>query len=215
MNFRKWRYPAFICAGLLMFFTISSHADPKQIGAVVKMFGTGTAGIVSEKSLKGIESTGIDVSGLTCFELPGLDPVSGRKLAVVVDCIRPINTDGDLKGEGLQVEAYNFFFFHNGTVVNHDCNSVRPFFEGTGDAGVTHMTGSIPPSEFNKATGVNGPEACTVNQGIIYGAGAYKNVVGDARLSGAVNLSKFSEGTITFSCLYVLNLALKKEGIVD
>lgn len=182
---------------------VLASSDTK--GSVVKFYGLANANVISNNIASKITRTNIDLTGYDCFELPVLDPASGKKQGVGVDCLRPIDTAGDAKGEGLQMEAITFFFFKNGTLVNHGCTSVRPFFEGVGDTGVTHLTGSIGPSEFGALPSNNAPEACKVDQGIIYSSGAYRGSPGSVRLSGAVNLSNANNGQIKFSCLFVLN----------
>lgn len=174
-------------------------------GSVVKFYGLANANVISNTIATKIARSNLDLTGYDCFELPVFDPASGKKQGVGVDCLRPIDTAGDAKGEGLQMEAITFFFFKNGTLVNHGCTSVRPFFEGVGDTGVTHLTGSIGPSEFGAAPSINAPEVCKVDQGIIYSSGEYRELSGSVRLSGAVNLSNANIGQIKFSCLFVLN----------
>ncbi len=190
---------------LLLIFTGSGHAKSEQNGLAVKFFGLGTAGVISQSIAEAMQDSNIDVTGFDCFQLPVLDPASEKKRGIGVDCLRPISVTGDAKGEGLQMEAITFFFLKGGIIVNHGCTSIRPFFEGVGDAGVTHMTGSIGASEFGTPISANSPEVCT-NQGIIFGTGQYRDMKGEARLSGAVNLSNASNGQIRFSCLFVLRL---------
>ena len=191
--------------------TVPAFADslyPK--GLVVKFFGEGHAGLISPTIKSQIDYSNIDLTGFDCFELPVLDPASGKKLGIGVDCLRGISSAGDVHGDGLQLEAITFFFLKNGSVVNHGCTSVRPFFEGIGDTGVTHMTGSIGSTEFGSAPSSNSPTECSSNQGIINGTGIFKDVKGEARLSGAVNLNNAANGIIKFSCLFVLNFDKKK-----
>jgi hypothetical protein len=179
-------------------------ASPTK-NVALKLFGEGHAGVISPKIKTLMDNSGIDLTGFDCFELDVLDPVSEIKQGKGVDCLRPISVDGDIHGEGLQMEAITFFVLKHGMVVNHGCTSVRPFFEGIGDAGVTHMTGSIGPSEFGVEPSANSPIECT-KPGIIYGTGSFKNVKGKARLSGAVNLSRAAEGILKFTCLFIVNL---------
>lgn len=202
--------PVLIFAIFTMIFSTSINAKTDHYGVALKMYGESTVGLLSSKSAEAIRESRIDVAGFDCYELALLDPASNKKRGLSVDCIRPIGPAGDSKGEGFQMEAYAFFILSNGTVVNHGCSSVRPFFDGIGDAGVTHMTGQIPPSEFGAARNPNTPEICKTNVGIIYGSGKYKNASGDARLSGTFDMRKSSEGKLTFSCLFVLNIQLPK-----
>jgi len=172
----------------------------------VKFLGRATANDLSPEIKDAVEETNIDIDGFLCFELPLFDLSSGREIGVGVDCLNPFNADGDDAGDGLQLEAKTFFFLRRGTIVNHGCTSVRPFFAGVGDGGVTHMTGSIPPSEFGVEPNQDAPPVCTAAGGIIYTDRGFKNSEGTTRLSGAVNLSEVDQGVITFSCAFVIAL---------
>ena len=183
-------------------------AMPVNADMAVKFFGTADATDASDLSpeiAQGIEDSGVDVDGFACFELPLLDIKTGHVVGIGVDCLNPFDDTGDANGAGIQLEAKTFFFFPKGLIVNHGCTSVRPFFSGVGDAGVTHMTGSIGPDELDGAFGGNPPTECQNLGGIVHTSGGFKNHVGEVRLSGAVNLSAFPP-TITFSCLFTLDV---------
>ncbi len=179
-------------------------APQASAGLAVKFFGTAQAGDLSPQIAQAIEQSGVDVRGFGCFQLPLFDLASGRPLGIGVDCLNPFDTLGDAAGEGLQIEAKTFFFLPNGLIVNHGCTSARPFFAGVGDAGVTHMTGSIPGGEF----GVEPSPilACEEAGGVILTTRGFHQFSGEVRLSGAVNLSNAGAGEITFSCVFVLDL---------
>lgn len=174
-------------------------------GVAVKFFGTATGGDVSAGSLAAIEETGVDVTGFGCFELPVLDLETGREVGVGVDCLNVFDDTGDLSGDGLQIEAKTFFFLPQGTIVNHGCTSVRPFFGGVGNVGVTHMTGSIGPNEVGGTPDANMPDQCAGAGGIVHTSGGFQNRSGEVRLSGAVDLTNAGAGEITFSCLFVID----------
>jgi hypothetical protein len=204
-NFIKLLGIFFICTA-----SLSAYSKSYNSGIAVKFFGLGTAGKLSTSITKAIINSNIDVTGFDCYQLPILDPATSIKRGIGVDCLRPISASGDTRGEGLQLEAITFFFFKEGTLVNHGCTSVRPFFEGIGDSGVTHMTGSIGFSEFGVAANINAPDVCKTSQGIIFSSGAFRRITGEARLSGAVDLKNASNGEIRFSCLFVLSLSKQK-----
>jgi hypothetical protein len=172
-------------------------------GLAVKFYGTAQAGNLSPDIAEAIEQSGVDVEGFARFQLPLVDLASGRPLGIGVDCLNPFDDTGDGAGDGLQIEAKTFFFLPKGMIVNHGCTSVRPFFAGVGDAGATHMSGSIPSSEFGVAP-LPIP-ACEDVGGVIRATRGFRNTTGDVRLSGAVNLSNAPD-EITFSCIFVLNL---------
>ena len=151
-------------------------------------------------------------NGFACFELPLLDIESGHQRGVGVDCLNVFDAGGDAEGSGLQIEAKTFFFLPQGLIVNHGCTSVRPVFSGVGDAGTTHITGSIPPGEFGGEPGEFQPDICQDAGGIILTTGGFKNFTGEVRLSGAVDLSSAGDGEITFSCLFLLDLDPGRHG---
>jgi hypothetical protein len=178
--------------------SMSAHAD-----MALKFFGTAQGGDLSDLAIALMEETDVTVGDeFACFELPILDLASGNPVGIGVDCLNIF--DGD--DSGAKIEAKTFFFLPRGTLVNHGCTSVRPFWEGVGDSGVTHMTGSIGPSELG---GDNPPLAgtpCENAGGVVYATkGMKKFLDGAARLSGAVNLSNAGSGEISFSCLFVLS----------
>jgi hypothetical protein len=179
-------------------------APHASAGLAVKFFGTAQAGDLSPHIAQAIERSGVDVEGFDCFQLPLFDLASGRPLGIGVDCLNPFDTLGDDAGDGVQIEAKTFFFLRKGTIVNHGCTSVRPFFAGVGDAGATHMSGSIPGSEFGVEP--SPIPACEDVGGVILATRGFRHSSGEVRLSGAVNLSNFGAGEITFSCMFVLDL---------
>ena len=190
----------FVFAAALSLMTVPVHAD---IG--VKFFGTAQGGELSPEIAQAVADSGIDVEGFGCFELPILDLQTGHQRGVGVDCLNVFDGAGDSNGAGLQIEAKTFFFLPQGLIVNHGCTSVRPMFSGVGDAGTTHITGSIPPGVFDGANGP-GPAICDDATGIVLTTGGFRGMSGEVRLSGAVNLSNAGAGEITFSCLFLLDL---------
>jgi len=185
-----------VSASSMMMASVSAQAD-----MALKFIGTAVGGDLSQLAQDLMEDTGVEVSGdFGCFELPVFDLESGNQVGIGVDCLYIF--DGD--ASGAMVEAKTFFFLPRGTLVNHGCTSVRPFFEGVGDSGVTHMTGSIGPAELGGPDEPAVGTPCASADGIVYATkGMSKFSKGAARLSGAVNLSK--PGEITFSCLFVLS----------
>jgi hypothetical protein len=184
---------------LVSFLTPAAHAD---IG--VKFFGTAPGGELSPEIAEAVADSGVDVDGFACFELPLLDLQTGHQRGIGVDCLNIFDGGGDANGAGAQIEAKTFFFLPQGLIVNHGCTSVRPVFSGVGDAGTTHITGSIPPGEFDGEFGSPQPDICADAGGIILATGGFENFTGEVRLSGAVNLSV--PGEITFSCVFLLDL---------
>jgi hypothetical protein len=125
-----------------------------------------------------------------CYAVPMIDLATGLAVGNGIDCLRALDAGPD----GAQLEALSLFAFTGtgrGAIVTRGKTSVRPFFEGIGDAngGVTHITGSIP----------SGPG------GIVGGTGSFAGATGMARVSGAVNLQSFPAVT-TFDCAWVLGV---------
>ncbi len=87
---------------------------------------------------------------------------------------------------------------------------MRPTFGGVGDAGTTHITGSIPAGEFGGVPGVQ-PAICEDAEGIVLATRGFQNMTGQVRLSGAVNLLNAGDGEITFSCIFVMSLESQRK----
>ena len=67
-----------------------------------------------------------------------------------------------------------------------------PSSPGTGDTGITHITGAFPDDGENS---------------IIAATGIFEGAVGAVRLSGAANLSRLGDaGEMGFACLFVIQL---------
>ena len=129
----------------LLFIMIALASASAQADMALKFLGTADANDLSQLAQDLMADTGIAVSGdFGCFELPVFDLESGNPVGIGVDCLNIF--DGD--DSGAMIEAITFFFLPRGTLVNHGCTSVRPFWAGVGDSGVTHMTGSIGPAEL-------------------------------------------------------------------
>ncbi len=200
------RIPALLILAVTLIFAASSVSA----GMALKFLGTATGGDLSPAIQNAMNGTGIDVAGFGCFELPLLDAQTGLQVGVGVDCLNVFDDMGDAAGDGLMIEAKTFFFMREGTIVNHGCTSVRPFFSGVGDTGATHMTGSIPAGEFD-ALATPRPE-CQNAEGVVLATGAFRHNPGEVRLSGAVNLSNAGAGEITFSCLFITDFGVGNSG---
>ena len=187
---------------ILIFLSLSLASMSVNADMALKFFGTATGGELSELATALMAETDVDVDGFACFELPILNLASGNPVGIGVDCLNIFYGDDS----GAMVEAKSFFFLPRGTLVNHGCTSVRPFWEGVGDSGVTHMTGSIGPSELGGSDSPLAGSPCVGADGVIYATeGMKKFLDGAVRLSGAVNLSNLGDGVVTFSCLFVLS----------
>ncbi len=147
---------------------------------VLRLLGTGTAydGFVPD-----IDGDGVDDPAL-CFDVDLLD-ASGHKIGTATDCLSNIEAvDG-----GLALVGTTIFNLPNGSFTTRGNTTVQPITT-TAATPVTHTTGAIPMDGDN---------------GVIAGTGVYEGFRAQARLSGAVNLSKLdSDGEISFDCLFAI-----------
>jgi hypothetical protein len=99
------------------------------------------------------------------------------------------NTLADVRevGDGLALTGTSFFHLPEGELVSRGTTTVQPVTAGSPT--VTHITGAIPrPGENN----------------VLSGTGAFKDAAASVRISGAVNMSNFDNGEITFDCIFVV-----------
>ena len=147
---------------------------------VLRLLGTGTAydGFVPD-----IDGDGVDDPAL-CFDVDLLD-ASGHKIGTATDCLSNI----EAVGGGLALVGTTIFNLPNGSFTTRGNTTVQPITT-TAATPVTHTTGAIPMDGDN---------------GVIAGTGVYEGFRAQARLSGAVNLSKLdSDGEISFDCLFAI-----------
>lgn len=153
---------------------------PARTGIVVKLVGIGEAEVRDVSAYT--DADGADVA--LCFDIQMVDPTSGRVLGTATDCIMDIQEVGD----GLSMSSVTMFHFASGSVISIGEVTVQP--TTIGSPNITHITGSIPTGDTNS---------------IVAGTGAFRHASGPVRVSGAVDLSRFGDGIITFDCLFVLN----------
>lgn len=126
---------------------------------------------------------GTGTSQANCFDVSLVDPATNRVIGTATDCLADIQPFG----EGLVLTGTTFFNFPEGTIVSRGRTTVQPV--GSPSA-ATHITGAIPSAGSND---------------ILSGTGAYQNLQGRVRLSGAVNMSRLnSNNEITFDCLFII-----------
>lgn len=147
---------------------------------VLRLLGTA---IAYEAFVPDIDGDGKEDAAL-CFDVDLLD-ASGKKIGTATDCLSNIKT----VDSGLALVGTTIFHLPNGTFITRGNTTVQPVTT-TEPTPVTHTTGAIP---FDGANGV------------IYGDKAFRTFRAQARLSGAVNLSRLdSDGEITFDCLFAI-----------
>ena len=158
----------------------SGNAGLPGKATVLRLLGTATAydGFVPD-----IDGDGVDDPAL-CFDVDLLD-ASGRKIGTATDCLSKIESVGG----GLALVGTTIFNLPNGSFTTRGYTTVQPITT-TAATPVTHTTGAVP---------MNG------DNGVIAGTGAFVQFRAQARLSGAVNLSKLdSDGEISFDCLFAI-----------
>jgi len=129
----------------------------------------------------------LDQLGATCFDMNMFDAKTGKVIGRGSDCLS--NLTPSATDDGMKVTATTFFYFPGGTLVSQGLVTVQPVLHGSPE--FTHITGAVPsPSDNN----------------VIYGDRKFKKAAGSVRLSGAVNLSRFSEGLIFFDCVFVIDI---------
>lgn len=153
-------------------------------GRVVLLQGTAVGQVRDVSAFTGAPGA----SQALCFDIPIIDPLTGRVIGTASDClmnVQPVGNEG-----GMSLTAVTFFNLPGGTIVAQGNTSVQP--TTIGSPSVTHITGAIPDAGQNS---------------IIAGTGAFRRATGPVRLSGAVNLSRLgSHGEITFDCVFIIDL---------
>lgn len=137
-------------------------------------------------------------SDVLCFDGTLTSIASGRIIGRAVDCLDPKNldnafTEGNSLDDSIALIGTTVFELHRGTIISQGTTTVRPVTWP--DQPNTHITGAIPEPGANS---------------IKAGTRRYSNASGSVRLSGSVDMSDFvtetGEGTISFSCLFVIKL---------
>jgi hypothetical protein len=173
---------------VLMLVTLlaANWASAAGIGNNIAVRLSGTASAYGGDAL--FEEFGLDPLGANCFDVDLIDAKTGKVIGSASDClsgVKPSATDS-----GLMLTGTTFFFFPGGTLISQGLTTVQPVLHGSAD--FTHITGAVPSS---------------VDNGVIYGDGKFKNAEGPVRLSGAVNLSLLSsDGIITFDCVFIIDI---------
>jgi hypothetical protein len=147
---------------------------------ILRLLGTAKA---YEGFVPDIDGDGVDDPAL-CFDIDLLD-ASGRKIGTATDCLSQIESVGD----GMALVGTTIFNLPNGSFTTRGSTTVQPITT-TAATPATHTTGAVPMDGDN---------------GVIAGTGAYEHFRAQARLSGAVNLSKLqSDDEISFDCLFAI-----------
>ena len=174
----------FLAVAALTIVTVqSSNATSRAAGVQSVVLLSGTA-VGEQRDLSSVSNLpGADQA--LCFDLDLVDAATGRVIGTATDCLIDIQNVGD----GLSLSAVTFFNFPGGTIISEGQTTVQPVTIGSSSA--THITGAIPDANANTFIG---------------GTGRFQGATGQARLSGAVDLSELASlGQATFNCIFVLS----------
>ena len=154
---------------------------------VLNLVGTATA---YDQTVPDIDGDGKDEPA-KCFDVNLVDADTTKVIGVSTDCFAQV-TPKDL---GLAMVTTTFFNFPSGTFIVRLNTSgqllLHPTMTPSGVT-MTHMSG-----------------AASKQNTIIGGTGRFARETGTARLSGLLNMEKFSMdkgGSVTFDCLFVIDL---------
>jgi hypothetical protein len=124
-----------------------------------------------------------------CFDADLVNVVDNRVIGTATRCLTDIHTvDG-----GMALTGTTFFRLPQGTIVSRQRTTVQPITDSA--AGITHITGAIPPPLANNIL----TEA---------GTGKFAGVPGSVRFAGAMDLSNFKDrNEIAFDDIAIIRLA--------
>jgi hypothetical protein len=154
---------------------------------VLNLVGTATA---YDRTVPDIDGDGNDEPA-KCFDAAVVDADTTKVIGAGTDCFAQVT----LKGTGLAMVTTTYFNFPSGTFIVRLNTSGQPLLQPTvtpSGVTMTHMSG-----------------AASKQNPIIGGTGRFARETGTARLSGLLNMEKFSMdtgGPVTFDCLFVIDL---------
>lgn len=154
---------------------------------VLNLVGTATA---YDRTVPDIDGDGKDEPA-KCFDAAVVDADTTKVIGAGTDCFAQVT----LKGTGLAMVTTTYFNFPSGTLIVRLNTSGQPLLQPTvtpSGVTMTHMSG-----------------AASKENPIIGGTGRFARETGTARLSGLLNMEKFSldtGGPVTFDCLFVIDL---------
>ena len=147
---------------------------------VVEVVGTATGEV---RTINGSEQT--------CFDVNMINPGTGLSIGTATDCLDMATITPIGESEGFIVVNTTFFNFEDGTIVSRSETTVQPASDPLPTSGATHITGEL--ASGNNILSEMGTER-------------FKGATGSTRLSGAVDMSKFADGVVTFACIFVINV---------
>ncbi|MGB4068983.1 MAG: hypothetical protein WBK08_13215 [Nitrospira sp.] len=176
---------------LLLAYPAHAVSDHKDAGKhmVLNLVGTATA---YDRTVPDIDGDGKDEPA-KCFDVNLVDVHTTKVIGVSTDCFAQV-TPKDL---GLAMVTTTYFNFPSGTFI------VRL---NTSGQLLLHLQPTVTPSGVTM-THMSG--AASKENPIIGGTGRFARETGTARLSGLLNMERFSMekgGPVTFDCLFVIDL---------
>ena len=129
----------------------------------------------------------IDGVPMNCFDAQLVDVETGQVIGVGTDCLDMSTIAGDPNG-AFAISNTSIFHLPQGTLKTKNRTTVTPVVEGS--PGLTHLTGDV-----------------AVTENILAATGAYRGMIGMARLHGGVDMSRMAaENIIDFNCVFVITL---------
>ena len=173
--------------GFFLVATLGSAEARPTWRRVVLFKGTSTVLDNSERP-QILDDLGVPADAV-CFRVPMLNPNTNRQIGWGFDCLSDVDLDTNL--EGTLTDTVLFRFGRGGgqgDLVSSGPVTIRSALDAdTLAAGVTHTTGSFPPSD-----------------NVIGGSGRFAHATGQVRISGGVNMDDLGNGNLTFDCLFVI-----------
>lgn len=182
----------FLFIGIFPSVSVADDTGNNHEHLVLKLHGTG---FMFPMEIPGMEE-GDDPMEAMCFELDVIDLKSNEIIGTGTDCMS--NVDMEENGN-VALVGTTFFNLPDGELIARGAITVQPVPEDFSLVSAdghpySHITGSARASDQNSIFG---------------GTGKFENSSGRMRLSGMVDMSKFTmnEGDpITFSCLFVVDV---------
>jgi len=182
-----------ILAILAIYLTIVSNVlYASQGGGGILVLNLIGIGEMYEDTVPDIEGNGENLAAI-CFDVELVNAKNGRVIGTATDCLSQI--DDDNENGGLALIGTTYFYMHQGMLITRGHTTVQP---------TNHPTTTPSGQMITHITGASG-----TSNAILYGTGRFAGSTGTVRLSGMVDMSKFTEeegNLIAFDCLFVINL---------
>ena len=131
------------------------------------------------------------VANSGCFETDLFDAKTNSLIGTGIDCLHVVGAAGGpaIEDTAFEVDRTTIFNFPQGRLVARGNTTVVPKLFGPSSPAYTHVVGDVDEVTSNVVSGTN----------------RFRNVTGDVRLSGIVNMSAFP-GSVLFNCIFVIDL---------